>query len=517
MKYSLKYILSIILLISAVISYSADIKGFVDNIDHNSKKLNIISSNKTYSLTVNSSKSKLFRSLVNTQVLEVDLLSVSPGDSVECSFDNDNVITNATFTFNMIKGTIEKINGREIILTDGQKVKIAEKASISLKNGNSGKVNDLVPGNIFVARSNPDTGDIWTLVVSGSTTINNLPKKIEPAKKDKDDVINNKVTQKEDTKKTEKINKPIVPPPSNISYEINIESVQVSASENFASGDLILVKVCGTSHCGVAADIQYVKDTKVTLEESDPGVYSGFIKVPSQNLNKAKIIAYMSKGTTNISKTCDTILSVSNKKGYLNNLIVEEVIETPKETTENLSNVPEINDNNDVINDTNKTINDNNETEINNQNTSENNTENIIEKKESEQIQDNKDNIDLNTNKDSIAESIKSESNTIKLDEIKIISPVQNSLVNDITISGLAIPNSNISIKTLYTNDKYGVLSINGILDERIVTVNNEGIFNYGPIKLENFLATSGLIFYIEIKYADHENSPVKVIKLIKE
>lgn len=513
MKHSLKYLLSVVLLISAVVLYSADIKGFVDSIDHNSKKLNIISSDKTYSLTVNSTKSKLFRSLVNTQVLEVDLLSVSPGDAVECSFGNDNIITNATFTFNMIKGTIEKINDRELILTDGQKVKIAEKASISLKNGNSGKVTDLVPGNIFVARSNPNTGDIWTLVVSGSVALNNVPSKKDDIKKEKNNNVNKNVTPKEEKKNTEKINKPVVKPVTNDTFEINIESVQVSASDNFISGDFILVKVCGTTHCGVAADIQYVKDTKVTLEECEPGVYCGLIKVPSQNLNKAKIMAYMSKGSTNISKVCDTILSVSNNKGYLNNLIVDKIVEDPKETEEKVNNVTENTDEKVVTDETNNTTNN----EINTENTSEVTDENIIEKKESEQIQDNKDNIDLNTNKDTIAETIKTETNTIKLDEIKIISPVQNSFVNDITVSGLAIPNSTISVKTLYTNDKYGVLSINGVLDERTVTVNEEGIFNYGPVKLENFLATSGLIYYLEIKYANQENSPVKVIKVIKE
>lgn len=531
MKNSVKYIFLILTLIIISCSvFAKDLTGNVESIDFKTKKINIISNGKTYNLSVNS-KSKLYRSLINTQILEVDILSVSPGDAAECSFDDSNIIEKGTFTFDMVKGTIQSINNNELTLTDGQKIKISEKASISLEKGVPGKIKDLTPGLIFVARINPNTHEIWTLVVSGVTKItpvipdnskNNITPAADNTKKDnsKKEDKKNITPIKNDANDKNTVVTPVIPATNR--NDLSIDSVEIGTSNNTVSGDKILIKVCGTSHCGVSADIQYVANTKITLKEDTPGVYTEFITVPEKNLNKAKIMVYMSKAGKNISKESNTLLSVNNKKCIFNTLVISN--DTQK--TENIPEIQEENksettENSDALNtdNTSDATNSDNSSETAEKNEETITTEpekKVIDQKESEQINENKDSIDQNTNTDSITGSFK-DSNAIKLDEIKIVSPQTDILSDKINISGLAIPNSKISVKTVYTNEKYGVLGINGVLHEETINVNEDGIFNYGPIDLAGFLNTPGLVYYIELKYADEENSAVKTLRFIKE
>jgi len=519
-----------IFLSTIVILYAKDIKGNVDNIDLKNKKITILVNNnpETYQVT---SASKLYRSLVNTPPLDVDLLSVSPGDAIECSVDDKGVITKATASFNIIRGTIAKISNNVITTADGKTVKIASKASISLENGNIGKINDLVPGHTFVSRTNPNTGDIWTLVVSGKVA----PPKVPVVKTDsskKQETVNK--TPKNDNKNEKENNsstssqtvKPQAPS-QNVapSEDMQILSVEVSAPKTFVSGDLLLIKVVGTPHCGASAELQYINGTKVKLSEDAPGIYTGFITVPTKDLNYAKFIAYMSANNKNISKISDTVLHVSNKTGKLQTIIKKENKNEEIKKEEN----NEQNEKKDIKNESSDTKADVTEASNNNNNSNEENTvtsnnesndasndDKKIEKKESEQITDTKEITDQNTNKDTIIDPLK-ESATIKIDDIKIVTPQNDSVIQNIQVSGLAIPDKNINVKTIYSNGKFGVLSIKGILHEETIKVNSEGVFNYGPIQLDGFFATTGLQYFVEFTYADDDTYAPKVIRLFRE
>lgn len=534
----IKNILIILLLLISVASFSADIKGNVDSIDLNNKKLNVIANNKTYTLDV-TAQSKLLRGLVGTAPLEVDMLSISPGDAITCSYDDNNKVTKATLTFNIIKGTIAKIDNNTITLVDGTTCKVSPKVSISLLNGKKGSISNLEVGHTFVARTNPNNGEIWTLVVSGKEKID--PKSIqtkpveiktEPKEEKKPEVVKPKeekkpeVSQPKQEPKQEKKETPSVKPattpvakttPSTpkaevvpvapVNNEIEITNIIISAPKEIMSGDMVLVEVQGTPHCGVSCDIQYVKDTKQKLNEDTAGVYRGFITIPFKDLNGAKFVAYMSYNGKNISKICDTILYVKGKTAKLQTIVktLEEVpttkTEEPKQ--ENISNTENTETPKDAT------------VEETNTELAPADSDKKPEKKESEQLTDTKEINDQITNKDSITDPLKSA--TIKVDDIKIVSPENDATVNNIAVSGLAIPGKKINIKTIYSNGKYGVLGIRGILHEDTIEVREDGVFNYGPIELTDFFATPGLIYYIELTYADDETFPAKIIRVIKQ
>ena len=522
-------VLTFLLILTALSLYAKDVKGNVDNIDLKNKKITISvnGTQETYQVTATS---KLYRSLVNTPPLDVDLLSVSPGDAIECSVDDKGVITKATASFNIIRGTIAKIDNNVITMADGKTVKIASKASISLENGNIGKVSDLTPGHTFVSRTNPNTGDIWTLVVSGKVTPPKVPA-VKPDTSTKPTTSAN--TTKPQTPVKEQVKpKPVKPQVAseNVapSEDLQIISVEISAPKSFVSGDLLLVKVVGSPHCGVSSELQYIPGTKVKLSEDTPGVYTGFITVPTKDLSYAKFIAYMSANNKNISKISDTVLHVSNKTGKLQTIVKNDNTK-PAENVEPKHETNTVKEENKENTDTEVTKTESTESSSENNNTEiettsptiegeENNTseEKKIEKKESEQITDTKDVADQNTNKDTIIDPLK-ESATIKVDEIKIVTPQNDAVVQNIEVSGLAIPDKNIIVKTIYTNGKNGVLSIKGILHEETIKVNSEGVFNYGPLQLDGFFATSGLQYYIEFKYADDETFAPKVIRVFRQ
>lgn len=527
----IKNIMIILLLLFTVASFATDIKGNIDSIDLNNKKLNVISNNKTYTLDV-TAQSKLLRGLIGTAPLEVDMLSISPGDAITCSFDDNNKITKATLTFNIIKGTIGKIDNNTITLVDGSISKVSPKASISLLNGTKGSISNLEVGHTFVARTNPNNGEIWTLVVSGKEkvdprTIPTKPTETKSTETKKPEVKpevkpetkpENKPTVKTDTKvetkpevKTE--TKPTVTqipvvPTVPINNEIEITDIIISAPKEIMSGDMVLVEVHGTPHCGVSCDIQYVANTKQTLTEDTAGVYRGFITIPFKNLNGAKFVAYMSYNGKNISKICDTILFVKDKTAKLQ-VLVKKIEETPVAKTE----AP---DEENISNTENTTTEQTEDATViaDNESTSVDDGKKP-EKKESEQLTDTKEINDQITNKDSITDPLKSA--TIKVDDIKVVSPENGSTVNNIAVSGLAIPDKKINVKTIYSNGKYGVLGIRGILHEDTIEVREDGVFNYGPIELTDFFATPGLIYYIELSYADDDTFPAKVIRVTKQ
>ena len=531
-------VLTFLLIFTALSLYAKDVKGNVDNIDLKNKKITIYvnGTQETYQVTA---ASKLYRSLINTPPLDVDLLSISPGDAIECSVDDKGVITKATASFNIIRGTIAKIDNNVITMADGKNVKIASKASISLENGNIGKVSDLVPGHTFVSRTNPNTGDIWTLVVSGKVA----PPKVPTVKPN---TTTKTTTSANPPKPQTPVKEPVKPEPvkpqvpsQNVapSEDLQITSVEISAPKTFVSGDLLLVKVVGSPHCGVSSELQYIAGTKVKLTEDTPGVYTGFITVPSRDLTYAKFIAYMSANNKNISKISDTVLHVSNKTGKLQTIVKNDNTKPaektePKQEENNVKGENSVKEGNNENTNTEITTtestepsseNNNNEnTEIETKSSTtegeDNNTneEKKVEKKESEQITDTKDVADQNTNKDTIIDPLK-ESATIKVDEIKIVTPQNDAVVQNIEVSGLAIPDKNILVKTIYTNGKNGVLSIKGILHEETIKVNSEGVFNYGPLQLDGFFATPGLQYYIEFKYADDDTFAPKVIRVFRQ
>ena len=524
----IKTILILLIFILTTVSVMAkDIKGNVVSIDLKGKKITISSGSTTEAYQVTSA-SKLYRSLIDTQPLDVDLLSISPGDAITCSVNDNNVITKATASFNIIRGTIAKIDGNKITTAEGQNIVIASAASISLLNGSMGKVSDLVPGHTFVARTNPNTNEIWTFVISGKVAAPKVPT-TQPAKDTKKDTKQDtkQVTKQETKKETKKDTKtevktttpakpvaqttpaPKVESVNTVATEdLHIDTVEISAPKTFVSGDLLLVKVTGTAHCGVSADIQYISGTKVKLTEDTPGVYTGFIPVPTKNLNYAKFVAYMSLNNKNISKISDTVLHVKDKTGKLQTVVHKEVVKTAAVEPAPVENIDVPKENEENISTT--------EATTKPEETTETQEEKVVEKKEAEQITDTKEITDQNTNKESITDPLKA-SATIKIDDIKIVAPQNDALVQNIQISGLAIPNSTLKVKTIYTNGKNGVLGISGVLHEETIPVNEEGVFNYGPIELNGFFATSGLIYYVEFQYSEDNGIAPKIIRLIRE
>ncbi|MBP5273741.1 MAG: hypothetical protein ILO36_02235, partial [Abditibacteriota bacterium] len=355
-----KYLLILLSVLIAAASgaYAKTVKGMIKSVDNSAKTIVIAAAEGDVSVRADAS-SKLTRGLVNTKPFEVGLLDYSPGDSISCEVSDSNLITKASASFDMISGVIIAVKDRTLSVDDGSETldyAVAEKASIYLESSSVlVDIDKLKVGNSFYARINPDNKNIWTLIVVGFEEVKPVtpakpePAKPEPAKPEpaKPEPVKPEPAKPEPAKpepakpepakpeppKTEPVKpEPAKPEPANTEpVTLSIDNVQVSSPDSLKAGDIILVNVIGTTHAGVSCDFRYVDGTKTVLKEESAGSYIGFVKVPQKDINKAKLMVYMSSRGVNISSDSGYVMTVSNKNAVLSKIgtIVKIVPEAP--------------------------------------------------------------------------------------------------------------------------------------------------------------------------------------------
>ena len=632
MKKSLFLLITAIFLLTQTLSFAAkQVTGDVSKVNNQTKSIIVTTSSGDVTITVSSS-SKLQKGIDGEKPLDVDIISISPGDFLTADVNDKNVIISAIAKYKILSGTIRTIAGSQLTLEDNKKVTVSPNAMISLDNGQMGKIDQIKSGMTFYARINPNSGTIWTLIITGSKNVKPAtPETVasattEPVSKTETTTSEEvKVTTtpkpKEEIKpiveevKVEEINglqvttttsqmftpekpasepilvpmpednqettvAPIEAPIDNIPIEnvtepveitktetntatlpqntvkqeikpsvnsdLHIETIELSYPPTLKTNDLIMVKVTGTEHAGVSVDIKYVPNTKTVLIQDSKGIYTGFIKVPEKNLNKAKIVTYMSKSGVNISKESDFLISVSDKIGVVSpapanveptspntppvtsaeqepTIPPTESVAVPDETPQVPAEEPAIET---------PIIEEEVTTEITSQedltatvpaNTEQTDiTAEISVPVVETPVAPAEPNPDVPTVETS-AISETTDSNTTQEDSskyIKILYPSANSAVNEILLSGFAIPNTKINIKTTYNNNKTGILNISGILKEDSLITGDDGGFTYGPLALNGFFATKNLNFQIELSYADptlNASIPATTLKLVRE
>ncbi|MBO4547943.1 MAG: hypothetical protein J5758_01880, partial [Abditibacteriota bacterium] len=303
----------IFLLVLATGVSAKTVSGMVKSVDNGSKNITIAAADGDVTVRVDAS-SRLTRGLVNTKPFEVGLLDYSPGDSISCEVSDNNIITKAAASFDMISGTIIGISGNILTVDDGSgspEYAVADKCSIYLESSSVlVSVDKLKVGNSFYARINPDNKNIWTLIVVGFEDV----KPVKPAEPAKTEPV------KTDPPKTEPVKTEPVQTVNSEPVDLSIDDVQVSSPDALKTGDLILVNVKGTTHAGVSCDLRYVEGTKTVLREESEGSYIGFLKVPAKALNKAKLMVYMSSRRVNISSETGYVMTVSGKDALVSKI-----------------------------------------------------------------------------------------------------------------------------------------------------------------------------------------------------
>ena len=641
MNKSVFFLITAIFLLTQTLSFAAkQITGDVSKVNNQTKSIIIATSSGDVTVTVSSS-SKLQKGIDGEKPLDVDIISISPGDFLTADVNDKNVIISAIAKYKILSGTIKSITGNQFTLEDNKKVAISPNAMISLDNGQMGKIDQIKSGMTFYARINPNSGTIWTLIITGSKAIKPVapetidPNTAEPASKPEtaakeevtvtavpkpkeeikpvveevkveeinglqvttttshmftpekpasepilvpmpeetleiaapvetpvDNVPTENVAEPTETAKTEANTTPSTPntvkqetKPA-VNSDLHIESIELSYPPVLKTNDLIMVKITGTEHAGASVDIKYVPNTKAVLIQDSKGVYTGFIKVPEKNLNNAKIVAYMSKSGTNISKESSFVISVSDKVGIVSPAPVnaeptqpttppatpepiapaeitqvpvapveEPAIETPIAEQEATSEIaPQEDLTTAVPSDTEQTdvateaivhpgMPDDTKDTMVIPPVTEAPASSMIPEETSpvapvEEIPTISVTTDSNVNQEDTSKSI------------KILHPSSNSAVNEILLSGFAIPNTKINIKITYTNNKTGILNISGILKEDSVVTGDDGNFTYGPLALNGFFATKNLNLQAELSYADpalNASISAATLKLVRE
>ena len=617
----------IIMVLAVSVFAARQISGDVKKVDPNKRTITITNVSGDITIKVDSSASKLLRGMVGTNPPVVDILSIAPGDVISASINDKDIIITATALFKIEAGVIKQISGNTITTEDGKKFQIAPEATIHLANSQPGVIEQLKPGMTFYARTSPSTGYIWTFIVTSNsnsmttTEISATDKpKTEPVvkpvvEKPKTEPVVKPVVEKPKTEpvvkpvvekpKTEPVVKPVVEKPKTVpvvkpvaekpktvpvvkpvvkpTVDLSIDSVELSAPSDIKSNDLILVKVSGSERAGVTSDVKYVANTKVNLREDGLGNYMGFLKVPEKDLNKAKIVVYMSKAGKNISFETDYAISVNNKSAKIYYLpavnVKPAVVAEPSVSAVTSPGTPVVNSVESVAIDpvtpADPTALETSVESVVPESPAAANTPvevsvpvvSPVEPVATELVAPVSPavtpveplvpaapetpavvapvvvpNLDLNTpglsNETNavvtpsitpsddktgttaditlpIASIPAEEKTPINPRAINVLSPSSNTSVKDILIAGYAIPNAQIAVKVMYTNNMSGILAINGVLKEDIITTKKDGGFSFGPVELKGFFASKNLLYYVILSYIDEKMADVSATELI--
>ncbi|MBQ9358365.1 MAG: hypothetical protein IJT95_02340 [Abditibacteriota bacterium] len=568
-----KYLITalIVTLLTVTGAYAKSVSGMIKSVDNGSKNITIATKDGDVSVRADASSS-LTRGLVNTKPFEVGLLDYSPGDSITCEVNDNNVITKASAAFDMVSGTITAIDGRVLSVDDGDRTvdyTVAEKCSIYLESSSVlVSVDKLKVGNSFYARINPENKNIWTLIVVGFEDVKPVnpaktepaktePAKTEPAKTEpaKTEPAKTEPAKTEPAKTEPAKTEPAKTEPAKIEpadVNIFIDDVTVSAPDSLKSGDIILVNVKGASRAGVSCDLRYVDGTKTVLSEESAGSYVGFMKIPAKALSKAKLMVYMSSRGVNISSDSGYVVTVDNKNALVSKIgtvtklspaaapaetpaapadapaapaetpaAPAETPAAPAETPAAPADTPAAPAETpaapaDTPAAPAETPAAPAETPAAPAETPAAPAETPAAPAETPSVEAPSvavPSAPAGELEPGAIEGAAADSQDPAVTEgdrgIYILSPVNNAGVKDITVSGRALPGRMLICTVMYSNNKNGILNISGVLKSEVVTVREDGGFTFGPVELKGVFATGALKYYVTVSYADQELSDV--------
>ncbi len=527
-----KYLITalIVTLLTVTGAYAKSVSGMIKSVDNGSKNITIATKDGDVSVRADASSS-LTRGLVNTKPFEVGLLDYSPGDSITCEVNDNNVITKASAAFDMVSGTITAIDGRVLSVDDGDRTvdyTVAEKCSIYLESSSVlVSVDKLKVGNSFYARINPENKNIWTLIVVGFEDV----KPVNPAETPAAPAETPAAPAETPAAPAETPAVPAETPAAPADVNIFIDDVTVSAPDSLKSGDIILVNVKGASRAGVSCDLRYVDGTKTVLSEESAGSYVGFMKIPAKALSKAKLMVYMSSRGVNISSDSGYVVTVDNKNALVSKIgavtklspaaapaetpaAPADTPAAPAETPATPAQIPAAPAETPAAPA---------ETPVAPAETPAAPAETPAAPAETPAAPAETPSVEA----PSVAvpsapagelepgaiEGAAADSQDPAVTEgdrgIYILSPVNNAGVKDITVSGRALPGRMLICTVMYSNNKNGILNISGVLKSEVVTVREDGGFTFGPVELKGVFATGALKYYVTVSYADQELSDV--------
>ena len=250
-----------------------------------------------------------------------------------------------------------------------------------------------------------------------------------------------------------------------------ITSLEFSAPKVIVSGDAIIVKMTGSANGSAVVEIKGLVP-KTPLKETEQGIYEALIRTPiDMDIKDAPLIGYLSVGTLKAPpvQASKLINVVKQEKAKIQPVESTSIEPIPSPLPEPQS----------VIN-----------------------PEPAIEPIPAPIVQ---------------LPIIPVE--TSKLREIKpivLISPKDGDNVNEIMINGTAEPNSKIIADISYSNQKIGLLNLNGKVISQLSAVETNGNFSIGPFMLEGPLSSSNLSFTISVYYADNPINSLVMVKVKK-
>lgn len=250
-----------------------------------------------------------------------------------------------------------------------------------------------------------------------------------------------------------------------------ITSLEFSAPKVLVPGDAIIIKMTGSANGSAVVEIKGLVP-KTPLKETEPGVYEALIRTPiDMDIKDAPVIGYLSIGTLKAPPVqASKLIYVARQEEAKTEPIVEhnsiQPIPSPIPEPQNVINTEPA----------------------------------PIEPIQAPTVQ--LPNITV--------EPIKAP----QIRPIELTSPKNGDNVTEIMVKGTAEPNSKIMVEVSYSNQKIGLLNLNGKMISQLSAVDNNGNFSMGPYLLEGPFSSPNLFFTISVYYADDPYNNIVMVKV---
>jgi hypothetical protein len=242
-----------------------DVQGVVSAIDSDSSppSLTVVRSGTSRTVSITSEAKIWTEDVTIHSQIKGDFSDIRVGDAVHAILAKDGRVVSVFDFYKSTSGTITAAAASAIVLENGRVVTPTATTEITL-NSAAARVADLHVGDFVTVRSNPESGELRTIVASRALAQQTATSAPSPAG----------------------------------TVLVTISSVDLSATRPLRAGEQVDVVMHGTPNGRATFDIgDYL--TGLPMEEHQSGVYSGSYTIPDRfNVTQVPVYAELSIGTS---------------------------------------------------------------------------------------------------------------------------------------------------------------------------------------------------------------------------